>query len=146
MTIKVRELRPEDYAQWRLLWDGYVSFYNHHLDESVTKCTWERALNPDSALLCRVAETEGKAIGFALCVLHEGTWTTAPLCYLEDLYVDADARGMGAGKALLDALQSEGKREGWSMLYWMTRQENPARRLYDRYAGVDDFVRYRVPL
>ncbi|VDZ88983.1 N-acetyltransferase GCN5 [Lelliottia amnigena] len=96
--------------------------------------------------LCRVAETEGKAIGFALCVLHEGTWTTAPICYLEDLYVDADARGMGAGKALLDALQSEGKREGWSMLYWMTRQENPARRLYDRYAGVDDFVRYRVPL
>ncbi|MNZ84991.1 Acetyltransferase (GNAT) family protein [compost metagenome] len=79
-------------------------------------------------------------------MLHEGTWTTAPICYLEDLYVDADARGMGAGKALLDALQSEGKREGWSMLYWMTRQENPARRLYDRYAGVDDFVRYRVPL
>lgn len=146
MTIKVRELRPEDYAQWRLLWDGYVSFYNHHLDASVTKCTWERALNPDSALLCRVAETEGKTIGFALCVLHEGTWTTAPICYLEDLYVDADARGMGAGKALLDALQYEGKREGWSMLYWMTRQENPARRLYDRYAGVDDFVRYRVQL
>jgi len=32
------------------------------------------------------------------------------------------------------------------MLYWMTRQNNSARQLYDRYAGVDDFVRYRVPL
>jgi len=146
MTVKVRELRPEDYAQWRSLWDDYVSFYNHHLDESITTFTWERALNPDSALLCRVAETEGKVLGFALCVLHEGTWTTAPICYLEDLFVDADARGMGAGKALLDALQSEGKRAGWSMLYWMTRQNNSARQLYDRYAGVDDFVRYRVPL
>lgn len=101
MTIKVRELRPEDYAQWRLLWDGYVSFYNHHLDESVTKCTWERALNPDSALLCRVAETEGKAIGFALCVLHEGTWTTAPICYLEDLYVDADPEAWARAKPCL---------------------------------------------
>jgi len=146
MDVKVRALRPEDYAQWRSLWDGYVSINNHHLDESITTFTWERALNPDSALLCRVAETEGKVIGFALCVLHEGTWTTAPICYLEDLFVDADARGMGAGKALLDALQSEGKNEGWSMLYWMTRQNNSARQLYDRYAGVDDFVRYRVPL
>jgi hypothetical protein len=28
-------------------------------------------------------------MGFAMCILHEGTWSTAPICYLEDLFVDA---------------------------------------------------------
>jgi hypothetical protein len=36
-----------------------------------------------------------KVIGFAMCVLHEGTWSTAPICYLEDLFVDAAERGAG---------------------------------------------------
>ena len=35
--------------------------------------------------------------------------------------------------------------EGWARLYWMTRADNTrARRLYDRYAQADDFVRYVI--
>ncbi|MNR43589.1 Acetyltransferase (GNAT) family protein [compost metagenome] len=79
-------------------------------------------------------------------MLHEGTFSTAPVCYLEDLFVDANVRGSGAGKALIEALQAEGKREGWSTLYWVTRQNNPARKLYDMFSEADDFVRYRVSL
>lgn len=91
-------------------------------------------------------EKDGNVIGFAMCVLHEGTWSTAPVCYLEDLYVDAAERGAGAGKALIDALIDEGKREGWSKLYWVTRMHNPARKLYDHYGEADDYVRYRISL
>lgn len=146
MTITIRSLRAEDYSRWRPLWDGYTHFYGCSLDESVTACTWERALNPLSSLFCRVAEIDGKVIGFALCVLHEGTWSTAPLCYLEDLFVDEAARGAGAGQALIDALIAEGKAEGWSKLYWVTREKNPARKLYDRFGEADDYVRYRITL
>lgn len=146
MTVSVRALNKEDYAAWRPLWDGYTAFYECELDESVTASTWERALNPDSALLCRVAEIDGKVVGFAMCVLHEGTFSSAPICYLEDLFVDETVRGSGAGKALIEALQAEGKREGWSTLYWVTRQNNPARKLYDKFVKADDFVRYRVSL
>ena len=91
-------------------------------------------------------EKDGRVIGFAMCVLHEGTWATAPVCYLEDLVVDAAERGAGAGKALIDALIDEGKREGWSKLYWVTRMNNPARKLYDHYGEADDYVRYRISL
>ncbi|MFP8516910.1 GNAT family N-acetyltransferase [Enterobacter hormaechei] len=66
--------------------------------------------------------------------------------YLEDLFVDAAERGAGAGKALIDALIDEGKREGWSKLYWVTRMNNPARKLYDHYGEADDYVRYRISL
>lgn len=146
MTVTIRALRAEDYSRWRSLWDGYTQFYGCELDESVTACTWERALNPLSSLFCRVAEIDGKVIGFALCVLHEGTWSTAPICYLEDLFVDEAARGAGAGQALIDALIAEGKGEGWSKLYWVTRENNPARKLYDRFGEADDYVRYRISL
>ncbi|HDR2863267.1 TPA: GNAT family N-acetyltransferase [Enterobacter asburiae] len=146
MAVIVRAIRAEDYPQWRPLWDGYTHFYDCVLDESVTASTWERALNPYSSMFCRVAEKEGRVIGFAMCVLHEGTWSTAPICYLEDLFVDAAVRGAGTGQALIDALMEEGKREGWSKLYWVTRQNNPARKLYDRFGEADDYVRYRISL
>ncbi len=79
MTLTVRPLRPEDYPQWRPLWDGYTHFYECYLEESVTAATWERALSGSSSLFCRVAEKDGKVIGFAMCILHEGTWSTAPI-------------------------------------------------------------------
>ncbi|ALA02224.1 MULTISPECIES: GNAT family N-acetyltransferase [Enterobacter] len=146
MTLIVRPLQTEDYPQWRPLWDGYTHFYECYLDESVTAATWDRALADSSSLFCRVVEKDGRVIGFAMCVLHEGTWSTAPVCYLEDLFVDAAERGAGAGKALIDALIDEGKREGWSKLYWVTRMNNPARKLYDHYGEADDYVRYRISL
>lgn len=89
MAVTVRPLSADDYAQWRPLWDGYTHFYDCFLDESVTASTWERALSAHSPMFCRVVEKDEKIIGFAMCILHEGTWSTAPVCYLEDLFVDA---------------------------------------------------------
>ncbi|VTP65689.1 Predicted acetyltransferase [Leclercia adecarboxylata] len=83
-------------------------------------------------------------VGFAICVLHEGTWVTQPLCYLEDLFVDDAARGKGAGRALIEAIINEAREKGWSKVYWVTREGNPARALYDKLAVVDDYVRYRI--
>lgn len=79
MTLTVRPLRAEDYPQWRPLWDGYTHFYDCYLDEPVTAATWERALSGSSSLFCRVVEKDGNVIGFAMCVLHEGTMSTAPV-------------------------------------------------------------------
>lgn len=78
MAVTVRALRAEDYSQWRPLWDGYSHFYDCVLDESVTAATWQRALDERSSMFCRVAESDGNVIGFAMCILHEGTWSTAP--------------------------------------------------------------------
>ena len=146
MAVLVSALRVDVYCLWRRVWDGYSLFYEWYLEESVTASTWERALSAQSSMFCRVVEKDEKVIGFAMCILHEGTWSTAPICYLEDLFVDAAERGAGAGKALIDALIAEGKREGWSKLYWATRENNPARKLYDQYGEADDYVRYRLSL
>jgi sugar (pentulose or hexulose) kinase len=35
---------------------------------------------------------------------------------------------------------------GITKLYWVTRENNPARKLYDKYGEADDYVRYRLTL
>ncbi|KFD17234.1 acetyltransferase [Tatumella ptyseos ATCC 33301] len=144
MTVRVREVQAEDHEAWMTLWKQYLAFAGSDLDMSVTLSTWERALSSDSPLMCRVAETDKKIIGFAIFVLHEGAWYTQPLCYLEDLFVDETMRGLGAGKALIEAIRDEAKEKSWAKVYWITRGSNPARKLYDRLANLEDFVRYSI--
>ena len=54
---------------------------------------------------------------------------------------------IGIGCALIDDRLAMAKTGGWARLYWHTRQGNEtARRLYDKFAGADDFLRYRLIL
>jgi len=141
----IRSALPSDEAAWRRLWRGYVDFYSAKVPEEITTRTWQRILDPDSAVMCVVAEIEGQVYGFANCVVHENTWESQPICYLEDLYVEPSARGRGVGRALIEWLRNAMRAEGWARLYWHTRESNEsARRLYDRFAEADDFVRYVI--
>lgn len=141
----IRAALPSDEQAWRGLWRAYCDFYEARVGEEVTSRTWQRILDPDSAVMCVVAESDGRVVGFAHCVVHENTWETQAICYLEDLFVDPDQRGRGTGAALIDWLRNAMRAEGWARLYWLTREDNaPARRLYDRYAQADGFVRYVI--
>lgn len=145
MTVTIRDARPEDEARWRALWDGYLAFYRVTIAPEITDATWRRIFDPASAIFMRVAEVDGEVKGFTLCITHEGTWTLAPDCYLEDLFVDQSARGHGVGRALLDDLVALCKTNGWARLYWHTEEGNAtARKLYDTYVESDGHIRYRV--
>ena len=141
----IRAALPSDESIWRQLWRGYCDFYQASVPDEVTDRTWKRILDPDSAVMCIVAEMDGQVYGFANCVVHENTWESQPVCYLEDLYVTPAARGHGVGRALVDWLRNAMRAEGWARLYWMTHESNgEARRLYDQYVQADGFVRYVV--
>jgi GNAT superfamily N-acetyltransferase len=146
MTLRGVTVRPAvaaDEAAWRALWHGYLTFYGTTLAEEVTAATWSRCLDPREALHCRVAVRDGTVIGFAVVVVHRGSWHRGPVCYLEDLFVSPAARRCGAAGALFDALLAEGRDMGWAKLYWQTLPDNaPGRALYDRVGRLTDFLRY----
>jgi GNAT superfamily N-acetyltransferase len=141
----IRSALPADEPVWRRLWLEYLEFYAASVPDDVTNRTWQRILDPDSAVMCIVAEVDGQVYGFASCVVHEHTWETQPVCYLQDLYVMPAARGHGIGSALIEWLRNAMRAEGWARLYWVTREDNAqARRVYDRFTKADDFVRYVI--
>ncbi|WFR95433.1 GNAT family N-acetyltransferase [Rhizobium tumorigenes] len=147
MTVTIREARPDDEARWRALWADYLAFYGVGIADDITDLTWRRVFDPASAIFMRVAVVDDVVMGFALCLTHEGTWTSGLDCYLEDLFVDAEVRGKGVGQALLDDLVALSKASGWTRLYWHTDETNStARKLYDRFVQSDGHIRYRITL
>lgn len=147
MSLTLRDATPADETAWRGLWQQYLDFYSVILPEAVTAATWSRCLSPASPMGLRLAEDGGTAVGFALHLVHESSWSLTPDCYLEDLFVTDAARGKGAGRALLDDLAALARARGCARLYWLTAKDNArARALYDSYTPTDDHLRYRITL
>ena len=143
----VRNPTATDEPAWRRLWDGYIAFYRATVPPAATARTWRRVLDPAAPIFARLVERNAKVVGFTIAVLHEATWVEAPVCYLEDLFVDPASRGAGLGRALLEDMIAQARSRDCARLYWHTQASNlPARRLYDRFAAADGFVRYRIAL
>lgn len=142
--MHIRDPIPADEAAWRRLWSAYNESQDGVVPEAVTRHTWRRILDPASPVFARLAEHSDEVVGFSVNVVHEGTWTIAPICYLEDLFVDSPHRGHGVGRMLIGDLIDLAQARGWSRLYWHSRSGNPARRLYDQFVASDDYVRYRL--
>ncbi|MBL8771458.1 MAG: GNAT family N-acetyltransferase [Phenylobacterium sp.] len=72
---------------------------------------------------CDIAEHQGQAVGFALWFYNYSTFRGRAGIYLEDLFVRPEARGVGAGKALLRRLaqrcmEADLGRLEWAVLNW----------------------------
>lgn len=146
--LVIRDVTGNDASAWRRLWGAYCAFYETDMPDHVTVSTWRRILDPsNTAFGAIVAERDGGLVGFANYVVHPYTWSDHDECLLHDLFVDPEVRGGSIGERLITALQERGRDEGWTRVYWLTKDSNErARRLYDRFASADGFIRYTVPI
>jgi GNAT superfamily N-acetyltransferase len=146
--LLVRPLRESDRRRWLELWAVYLAFYEQDLDAEVTETTWRRLLAREHGMGALVAtDGDGYVVGLAHHVVHAGTWSPQPVCYLEDLVVDPAVRGRGHGRSLIEALGFRARELGCRSIYWHTGADNAtARRLYDDVATLSDHVRYDLDL
>lgn len=145
MTATVRPLRPEDEAEWRRLWTGYLTFYETAVPEEVYRTTFARLLSGDGhEYHGLIAERDGRPVGLTHYLFHRHCWRIENVVYLQDLYVDPEVRGSGAGRALIEAVYAAADAAGCPMVYWLTQEFNAtARQLYDRIAKVTPFIKYQ---
>lgn len=103
---------------------------------------WERQLE-DPAFACRIAEVDGKPIGYVkLGPLKIPVETDLSSLLLDQLYVLKEHHGSGIAKELMDWALAEAKRRGAEALYLTVYVDNHrAKRLYERY-GFEDVGRY----
>ena len=143
---EITGLTPADRERWTELWRAYLQFYGTDLPDDVYANTWSRLLQ-GSALHGLAARADGQIIGIVHYLFHDSAWTLTPVCYLQDLYVDATSRGTGAGRALIEAVAAKARERASPRLYWLTQSQNTvARTLYDRLAKHTGFIRYEYPL
>ena len=147
-ALTVRPIAAADFPAWLPLWDGYNAFYGREgptaLAEEVTAASWARFLDPNEPMFALVAEHEGELVGLAHCLFHRSTTAIAPVCYLQDLFTASARRGLGAGRALIEAAFQRAQAEGAGRFYWQTHETNhAAMRLYDQVAEKSGFIVYR---
>jgi GNAT superfamily N-acetyltransferase len=149
--LLIRPIAKRDYAQWLPLWDGYNTFYGRSgataLDPEITQVTWSRFFDAFEPVHALVAESEGKLLGLTHYIFHRTTVAIGPICYLQDLFTLESARGLGVGRALIEAVYNEAKRAGAFRVYWQTHESNQmAMQLYDKVAEKSGFVVYRMAI
>ena len=147
MKPVVRPIVEADFAQWLPLWTGYNTFYKRALPDSVTRSTWNRFLDASEPMHALVAEQDGELLGLTHYLFHRATAMVEPSCYLSDLFTNQKARGLGVGRALIEAVYEAGRKAGCSRVYWQTHETNAvAQVLYNEVADRSGFIVYRKQL
>ena len=148
MSLHIRPATPDD-AELILRFITELAIYEKAEHEVKTDAAGIRdSLFAERAtahgLIC---EHQGRPIGYAVYFFNYSTWLGKHGLYLEDLYVSPEARGLGAGKALLRhlaqlAVARDCGRFEWSVLDWNT----PAIDFYESFGArpQSEWTTYRL--
>ena len=146
--IRIREATSQDAAEILRFIHGLAEFEG---EPAATVKTTEddirlHGFGPDRHFETLIAEHDGSPVGMALFFPHYSTWEGRPALYLEDLFVDADARGTGAGFALMQRLAEIADERNWTRLDLSVLDWNPARRFYERIGMIheSEWLTYRM--
>jgi len=143
-SICIRGLATGDYEKWLALWKLYQVFYETSIPEEVSQESFRRMLDPSEPAAGALAFDGEMAVGMVNWIFHRSNWTIGDYCYLQDLYVSEKIRGAGVGRMLIEHVCAEARQKKCCCVYWLTHETNAkARRLYDRIAKHQGFIKYR---
>lgn len=143
-AVLIREIGVDERSAWEPLWQGYLAFYESSQAKDATDETWRRIHDKSEPMFALGAYVDGKLLGIVQYLFHRSFWTTGDYCYLQDLFVAKDTRGLGLGRALIEAVYAKAKEKGASRVHWLTQDHNAtARLLYDNIADRSGFIQYR---
>lgn len=143
--FQIRALKECDRPAWEPLAQGYKAFYQSPASPAEYEAAWQRILRADVIHGIGLWH-QGELIGIAHYLFHQSTWATA-VCYLQDMFVLPNHRGLGAGRALIEAVREHAKAHGAARYYWLTQESNAvARALYEKVAKFSGFIRYDCTL
>ncbi len=108
----------------------FVAFENH--EQQLFNFFAKQITNPKAIVL--VVEVENEIVGYSFTRLEERSLVDiAPeAAWLHDIYIDESARGLGAGKLLLDASVDAAKQLGSQVLLLQVAAQNEfAKQLFE---------------
>jgi GNAT superfamily N-acetyltransferase len=142
--IRTARAELDDLDALAPLFDGYRRFYRQASDPAGARAFLaERIKRGESVIFVAIAE--GVVVGFTQLYPSFSSVSMERLWVLNDLFVAAEARGSGAGRALLERAERWAAETGAKGLILSTETTNlTAQRLYEACGWVkdDEFVHY----
>ena len=146
--IRIVPLQPRHRADWERLYAGYAGFYRVIQTPEMREKVWGWIHDPAHEVQAFVAEDEaGRAVGLAHYRPFARPLSATVGGFLDDLFVDPAMRGRRVADALIEAVAEEGRRRGWSVIRWITADDNyRGRAVYDRVAEKTRWLTYEIKL
>ena len=146
----VRVVRAEEghRARWDALYAGYAAFYGVAQTPAMRDRVWGWIQDPAHEVEGFVAlDAQGRVVGLAHMRAFARPLAATTGGFLDDLFVEPEARGTGVVEALVGAVAEEGRRRGWTVIRWITAEGNArARAAYERMATRTGWLTYEIAL
>ena len=147
MPLTVRRLAPQDRESWERLYEGYAQFYKVTQTPEMRARVWSWIEGGIHGVEGFGAELDGRLVGIAHVRPFARPLSATVGGFLDDLFVDPEARGHRVADALVQHLKDQGARRGWTVIRWITAEDNyRARAVYDRVAERTKWVTYDIKI
>jgi TetR/AcrR family transcriptional repressor of bet genes len=145
-SIEVARASAEDADMVALLFDQYRQFYEQNSNVALAKNYINERISTDTSVIF-VARVDERPVGFTQLYSSYCSVDATPIWVLYDLYVQQDARRLGAGKALMNRALAHAKASGASRIDLETEIDNVnAQQLYESLGYIRDTVFYKYSL
>jgi GNAT superfamily N-acetyltransferase len=148
MSVEVRVAVPGDVALVRRLMQGLAVYEKlEHALVSTEADLAEALFGVHPVCEALIASVDGAPVGYAMYFRTYSTFLGKSGIYLEDLFVLPEARGTGAGKALLARLAAITVERGYGRLEWAVLDWNePAIGFYKSLGAepMDEWTVFRM--
>ena len=147
--VRIVPLAERHRADWERLFAGYAAFYKREQTPQMRDTVWGWIHDPAHEVEALAAEApeDGRAVGLAHFRPFARPSSASVGGFLDDLFVDPGFRGGRVADALIGRLSEIGGERGWTVLRWITADDNyRARAVYDRLAQRTLWITYDAAL
>jgi GNAT superfamily N-acetyltransferase len=131
--VEIRPARTDEIEEMLPLIRAYCEFYETEPDDDGLRQMFETLITEPSQGTVFIARADGRAVGFATLDWKWSSLKAGRIGYLEDLFVDPEARGGGIADALIEACAERCRELGMRALEWLTAPDNlRAQKVYNR--------------
>ena len=133
MDLRVEPIAEEQLETLLPMISAYQDFYEAQgVDPARNRAFFSRFVAPSDDGMLLGAWRREKLVGYACLYWHFSSTRAVETVLMNDLFVDAAARGRGVGRALIEASAAVARERGAPLLEWSTEPGNlTAQRLYD---------------
>ena len=145
--VVIRTARPDDIPRLRQLCAEHAAYEKAEFaaDGDRDARLFDALFSYPQRMWGFVAEAEGIMVGYATCTKDFSTWRAEEYLHMDCLYIIAEHRSLGIGKAMIQALADQALALGCSAVEWQTPAWNEAAALFYKRLGAiaNDKIRFR---